>query len=248
MQSATSNMITCEHCGKLHPAGTLVCDVCNTALAAWPYVAASPLAEELGLHRLPANPDLLKELAALRSSVCPHCGGANRAGASFFVHCGRTLTPRDPANGLAAAPGPGALARAPGPGNLTAGTVLRERYRITRKIAQGGMGAVYEVADLEVPGMRWAIKEMAQSALHPDERTQALRDFMREATLLATLQHPNLPAFHGFFAENGKHYMIMDYVAGRTLEAVLAATRPYLTEERVLGWAAQLCDVLAYLH
>lgn len=240
-------MITCDHCGKLHPAGTAICDVCGTALAAWPYVASTPLAEELGLDRLPPDPEMLEGLRALSASLCPFCHGVNRPGASFCLHCGRTLTGADePPVGLT--PGPGVLARAPGPGNLPVGTILHEQYQIVRKVAQGGMGAVYEARDLTQPGSRWAVKEMAQAVLHPEERTQALRDFMREATILATLQHPNLPTFNGFFSENNKHYLVMEYIAGRTLEQVVSSTRDFLPEARVMGWATQLCDVLTYLH
>jgi serine/threonine protein kinase len=242
-------MITCDHCGKLHPAGTAICDVCGTTLAAWPYVASTPLAEELGLDRLPPDADMLAGLKALSASLCPFCHGVNRPGASFCVHCGRTLPGGDePPVVPVPGPGPGVMARAPGPGNLPVGTVLHDQYQIIRKVAQGGMGAVYEVRDLTQPGTRWAVKEMAQAVLHPEERTQALRDFMREATILATLQHPNLPTFNGFFSENNKHYLVMEYIAGRTLEQVVSSTRDFLPEARVMGWAAQLCDVLTYLH
>ena len=51
-----------------------VCDVCGQRLAAWPYVASTPLAEELGLGRLAPHKDLLAELPALQSARCPHCG------------------------------------------------------------------------------------------------------------------------------------------------------------------------------
>lgn len=240
-------MITCDHCGKLHPAGTAICDVCGTTLAAWPYVASGPLAEELGLDRLPPDPEMLRGLQALSASLCPFCHGVNRPGASFCIHCGRTLTgAEDGPVGLT--PGPGALARAPGPGNLPIGTILHDRYQVVRKVAQGGMGAVYEARDLHEPGTHWAVKEMAQAVLHPEERTQALRDFMREATMLATLQHPNLPTFNGFFSENNKHYLVMEFIVGRTLEQIVSSTRDFLPETRVLTWAAQLCDVLIYLH
>jgi serine/threonine protein kinase len=243
-------MITCDHCGKLHPAGTAICDVCGTTLAAWPYVASTPLAEELGLDRLPTDPAILEGLKALSASLCPFCHGVNRPGALCCLHCGRTLTGGDdaPLFGPGPGPGPGVLARAPGPGNLPIGTVLHEQYQIVRKVAQGGMGAVYEARDLAEPGSRWAVKEMAQAVLHPEERTQALRDFMREATILATLKHPNLPTFNGFFSENNKHYLVMEYIAGRTLEQIVSSTRDFLPEARVLTWAAQLCDVLTYLH
>jgi serine/threonine protein kinase len=242
-------MITCDHCGKLHPAGTAICDVCGTTLAVWPYVASSPLAEELGLDRLPSDPAILEGLKALSASLCPFCNGVNRPGASFCVHCGRTLNGADAAAvGLAPGPGPGVMARGPGPGNLPIGTILHDQYQIVRKVAQGGMGAVYETRDLHGHGERWAVKEMAQAVLHPEERTQALRDFMREATILATLKHPNLPTFNGFFSENNKHYLVMEFIAGRTLEQIVSSTRDFLPETRVLAWATQLCDVLTYLH
>ncbi len=242
-------MITCDHCGKLHPAGTAICDVCGTTLAVWPYVASSPLAEELGLDRLPTDPDMLQGLKALSASLCPFCNRVNRPGASFCLHCGRTLSGGDePPVGLAPGPGPGVMARAPGPGNQPVGTVLHAQYQIVRKVAQGGMGAVYETRDLTQPGTRWAVKEMAQAVLHPEERTQALRDFMREATILATLKHPNLPTFNGFFSENNKHYLVMEFIPGRTLEQIVSSTREFLPEAQVMGWAAQLCDVLTYLH
>src|SRR5947207_2629136 len=141
MQPITTNMITCEHCGKLHPAGTAVCDVCGQGLAAWPYLAGAVLVEELGLDRLPPALDLSAELKALSGSLCPWCGGANRAGASFCVHCGRALADQPP----------GEMARAPGPGQLVAGGVLHGRYQVLRKIAQGGIGAVYEVSDRAGP-------------------------------------------------------------------------------------------------
>jgi serine/threonine protein kinase len=244
-------MITCDHCGKLHPAGTAICDVCGTTLAAWPYVASTPLVEELGLDRLPLDPAMLEGLKALSASLCPFCHGVNRPGALFCLHCGRTLTGSEDAPfvmGPGPGPGPGVLARAPGPGNQPIGTILHEQYQIVRKVAQGGMGAVYEARDLHEPGSRWAVKEMAQAVLHPEERTQALRDFMREATILATLQHPNLPTFNGFFSENNKHYLVMEFIAGRTLEQIVSSTRDFLPEGRVMAWAAQLCDVLTYLH
>jgi hypothetical protein len=233
-------MLTCETCGKVHTDGTAVCDVCGTGLAAWPYLANSPLAAELGLDRLPADSDLSRDLAGplreLTGTRCPACGQSNRPGASFCAVCGHALTTT------------GSLSSGDGVGGLAAGQVLHTRYHIVRRVARGGMGAVYEARDLQTPGSRLAIKEMAQAGIAPDERTQTLKDFMREATLLATLDHPNLPTFEGIFSEDGKYYLIMEFVQGHTLESLLANTRGFLSEHRVLGWAAQLCDALNYLH
>ena len=64
---------------------------------------------------------------------------------------------------------------------------------------------------------------------------------MREATILATLKHPNLPTFNGFFSENGKHYLVMEYIAGRTLEQIVSSTREFLPEARVLRLGGATC-------
>ncbi|MGI8589056.1 MAG: serine/threonine-protein kinase [Chloroflexia bacterium] len=234
-------MLTCEVCGKLHPVGTDSCDVCGTGLTALPYLAMSDLSEELGLDRLPPGSELGRVLAAplreLTGALCPFCANTNRPGAGFCAHCGHTLVTRPPSG-----------AQGEGVGQLDPGALLQARYRIVRRVAQGGMGAVYEAQDEQEPGTRAAVKEMAQSSLLPDERTQSLKDFMREATLLATLQHPNLPRFHAVFQENGKYYLVMEFIAGQTLEHLISNSRSFLPENRVLVWTAQLCEVLNHLH
>ncbi|HUS14908.1 MAG TPA: serine/threonine-protein kinase [Chloroflexia bacterium] len=234
-------MLTCDVCGKLHPPGTATCDVCGAGLVAWPYLANSDLGAELGLDRLPPDSALGRELVAplraLSEALCPFCQGTNRPGATFCTHCGHSLVtspPGQPAGEVV--------------GHLAPGALLQARYRIIRRVAQGGMGAVYEAHDEQTPGQRLALKEMVQTSVAPEERTQTLKDFMREATLLATLQHPNLPAFQGIFSEDGKHYLIMEFIQGQTLEHVVSNSASFLPETRVMTWAAQVCDVLHYLH
>jgi serine/threonine-protein kinase len=127
--------------------------------------------------------------------------------------------------------------------------VLKRRYRILRKIAQGGMGAVYESTDIEAPaGSRWAVKEISPAALPPDERRQAISDFRREAQILATLEHPNLPRVLETFEEMGKHFLVMEFVPGRTLLNMVDGTAGFLHEDQIMVWARQLFDVLHYLH
>ncbi|HIQ04232.1 MAG TPA: serine/threonine protein kinase, partial [Anaerolineae bacterium] len=132
---------------------------------------------------------------------------------------------------------------------LTPGSVLQSRYRIVKTLGVGGMGAVYLALDKRLADREVAVKEMI-----PDpnaslaEQTQAQQQFQREASLLASLDHPNLPKVYDYFSEGGKHYLVMDYVDGETLEDILKRTPGYLPESQVLDWAAQLCDVLTYLH
>ncbi len=135
---------------------------------------------------------------------------------------------------------------------LAPGTVLHARYRILAPIGQGGMGAVYRAADLRLEGRICAVKEILTAPdLPPELQAQAQQQFYREASILARLDHPNLPKVSDYFTEGGREYLVMDYVAGPDLRQVLEEARragQMLEEERVLGWAMQLCDALSYLH
>lgn len=135
---------------------------------------------------------------------------------------------------------------------LALGTVLQNRYRIDKVIGLGGMGAVYKVRDLHfTDAVKYcALKEMiAKFADEMDERTR-YSNFQREANLLASLSHPGIPAVHDYFVEHGRAYLVLEFVEGRDLEALLKETQgqAQFTEQMVGSWAMQLCDVLFYLH
>ena len=109
------------------------------------------------------------------------------------------------------------------------------------------MGAVYLARDLRRQ-TTCAIKEMSLSMVPDDEQEQAIQNFKAEAEMLARLSHPNLPTFSGYFTEGQRHFLVMEYIDGHTLEDLLEHNNGPFSEKRVLGWAQQLCDVLAYLH
>lgn len=71
--------------------------------------------------------------------------------------------------------------------------------------------------------------------------------FLREALLLARLQHPAIPTLYDYFFEGGYWYLVMDYIPGLTLSAYLRQQKQ-LPPLEVLTYARQLCDVLDYLH
>ena len=118
---------------------------------------------------------------------------------------------------------------------------------ILRTVGQGGMGAVYQARDMKRQVI-CAIKEMSLSMVPLDERSQAIQNFKVEAKMLWGLSHANLPAFHGFFSEGQRYFMVMEYIDGYTLEDLLERNAAPFPERRVLSWARQLCDVLEYLH
>ncbi len=131
-------------------------------------------------------------------------------------------------------------------------TVLKDRYLIAGPIGQGGMGAVYRAEDTLLAGRICAVKEIAPDADVALEALTQLQDqFRREASVLARLDHPNLPKVSDYFTHEGREYLVMDYVPGHNLREHLeeAASRGELLEEsQVLDWADQLCGALAYLH
>jgi serine/threonine-protein kinase len=127
--------------------------------------------------------------------------------------------------------------------------VLLDRYVITQKLGQGGMGAVYRASDRRLSTVNWAVKELSDAALTSDaERAQARDLFRHEAELLAGLSHPNLPRVTDHFDQDGHNYLVMEFVPGETVLAYVSRTGLPQPTDRVLGWARQLCDVLGYLH
>ncbi len=126
-------------------------------------------------------------------------------------------------------------------------TLLHKRYLIQRLIGQGGMGAVYLAKDLKEQGELCAIKEMSLTLVPPEEKEQAIQNFKIEAKILLALKHSNVPYLKGFFFQNRRYFLVMEFINGSTLEDLLERDGPF-PERRVLVWAEQLCDVLAYLH
>jgi serine/threonine-protein kinase len=138
------------------------------------------------------------------------------------------------------------------PAPLKVGTILRSRYKIIEMVGEGGMGAVYRAEDLRLEGRQCAVKEIALE-MEPTEsaRTQAQEQFYREASTLARLDHPNLPKVSDYFTEGQREFLVMDFIPGRDLKALMDEARRQeraLSEKQVLSWAAQLCDALGYLH
>lgn len=135
---------------------------------------------------------------------------------------------------------------------LKTGETLRDRYRINRIIGQGGMSSVYQADDMRLEGRLCALKEVEHDrSLDKSLLAQAREQFLREATVLARLDHPNLPKVSDFFSVKGKDYLVMDFVPGKDLRTLMNESRRnggFLPEREVLGWAGQLSSALSYLH
>src|SRR6266487_3423009 len=144
-----------------------------------------------------------------------------------------------------------------GPRRLPQNTLLSGgRYKIEKSLAAGGMGAVYRAIDTRFDDEPCAVKEMLDDFQSDVDRSQAVDWFKREAKLLLKLNHPCIPRVRDFFVEGGRHYLVMDFIEGRTLGDVLekegnvigANGARGIAEDRVRSWAQQTCSVLGYLH
>ncbi len=112
------------------------------------------------------------------------------------------------------------------------------------------MGAVYRARDLHFPNVvkLVAIKEMFNQARDPVVRKTIVRNFEREANLLATLDHRAIPRIYDYFTINERSYLVLEHIAGKDLEALINDTEDFVLEDRVIAWGLELCDVLSYLH
>ncbi|MCX8023731.1 MAG: serine/threonine-protein kinase [Thermanaerothrix sp.] len=133
---------------------------------------------------------------------------------------------------------------------LPPGYVLVDRYLIQEVIGVGGMGSVYRARDLHFPNVVKivAVKEMINQARDPMVRQTILQNFEREANLLVTLNHIAIPKIFDYFSHDERSYLVLEYINGKDLEAILNETEGFLSEDQVVKWAIEICDVLDYLH
>jgi len=115
-------------------------------------------------------------------------------------------------------------------------------YRIVERLGAGGMGIVYLAEDPRL-GRRVALKRVSDPALTtPDARAHLLR----EAAMAATLNHPNIATVYDVLEEDGRPYIVMEYVPGETLSTQLS--NGPLAIDRVVQIGLQLCDALGEAH
>lgn len=170
--------------------------------------------------------------------LCNNCGTSNPSNESFCRSCGYTLTATS-----------SIATSTTSTGQLSARTLLRQRYRVLSTVGQGGMGAVYMAQDTQLGDRFVAVKEMSQQQMSGQRAQVAIESFQQEAHLLAKLQHPNLPSIHDYFEEAGRWYLVMSFIQGETLADYLAHKPDQkLTLEETLALGLTLCTVLDYLH
>jgi len=113
-------------------------------------------------------------------------------------------------------------------------------YRILKPLGSGGMGAVYLAYD-ERLDRRVALKMMTHGV-----GDDAARQLRREARAIARLNHPNIAALYDVFEHDGEAFLVMEYVDGQPLSALVGS--PPVSVDRALDIGLQLADALRYAH
>ena len=124
------------------------------------------------------------------------------------------------------------------------GALLANRYRVVRQLGQGGMGSVWLAEDTQLDNKPFAIK-MLPSILVSNKR--AYRQLKDEALVAMKLTHPNIVTLRAFEENNGNPFLVMDYIAGWTLDDYLAE-KGKLSEADVLRILRPIAAALDYAH
>ena len=124
------------------------------------------------------------------------------------------------------------------------GEVLRGKYRLERLLGTGGMASVFEASHRN--GRRVAVK-----LLHPElaQNADVRERFVREGHAANAVDHPGVVAIiDDDVTEEGSPFLVMELLAGHTVEQLWEASGQRLPAETVLGIARDLCDALAAAH
>jgi serine/threonine protein kinase len=163
--------------------------------------------------------------------ICPKCKATNKDAAGYCSECGASLS-TSPSSYIEVQNHVS---------GLQTGSLLQDRYRIVKELGRGGFGAVYRSWDTRL-SKAVAVKENLETS------PEAQRQFAREALVLASLSHPNLPRVTDHFSlPNQGQYLVMDFVEGEDLETRVL-TQGVVPVEQALAWIIQVADALEYLH
>ena len=116
------------------------------------------------------------------------------------------------------------------------------QYRITAKLGKGGMGEVFEAEDTELH-RKVALKVLPEDLASDPER---LERFKREARAVASLNHPNIVTLHTVEEADGRHFLTMELVDGKSLDDLIPEEGFDL--ERLFELVIPIADALAAAH
>lgn len=222
-QAAALVDVPCSVCGAIIPPNEEYCPSC-------------------GAPRSTATQTLTPPPVAQQAD-CPKCGSVLRPNAKFCRECGYRFTGTSPA----------ATAQPPGEegvlNQLQVGRVLAGRYRITKVIGGGGMGAVFKAVDLnlktreEPEGRPAAIKAILNT-----NDPELLAAAVEEREMLIRLDHPNIVRIYDIVQEGGVPYIVMAFVKGTSWKEMYDKNGGPLSETEAIRLLLGIRGAFEYLH
>jgi serine/threonine protein kinase/ABC-type branched-subunit amino acid transport system substrate-binding protein len=195
---------------------------------------------------------------------CPYCKADNDNGTRYCSNCGRLLaTPlvsRVP--DASTIPAPPIVNNPSGSDNTVYPTILEGttssslvsgsrlqggRYIVKHVLGQGGMGAALLATDIRLDSKLVVIKELISDSSNPTRQQEDIRNFKREVSTLAHIDHPLIPSVTDHFQEGPRYFMVQEYVEGENLEVRMDRTNQPMKEREVLICASEILDILSYL-
>ncbi|MBW4673673.1 MAG: serine/threonine protein kinase [Desmonostoc geniculatum HA4340-LM1] len=134
---------------------------------------------------------------------------------------------------------------------ITAGTLIDNRYIIQKLLGQGGLGRTYLAFDTRRFNEACVLKEFAPIGTGESGLEQYRNLFKREAKILHQLQHSQIPKFLACFEGDGRLFLVQEYVDGKTYSRLLGELQRQgrnFSEEEVIQWLKNLLPVLEYVH
>lgn len=124
------------------------------------------------------------------------------------------------------------------------GDIIAGRYRILAEIKKGGMSVVYLAMDMELKGT-WALKEIQRS-----QDKSKYEKALREARLMSEFKCKGIPLVVNIleYKEKQLAYIVMEYIAGKSLQDIINESKNVLPENFVVHAAIAVSDILNYLH
>jgi len=127
---------------------------------------------------------------------------------------------------------------------LQIGSLVDGKYKILRVVGKGGMSVVYQAVN-EKANKIWAIKEVRKDGTQNFEVVK--QNLIAETDMLKRFNHPNLPSIIDVIDTDDSFLIVMDYIEGNSLSKAIE-TSGAQSQDDVIEWSKQLCDVLGYLH
>jgi serine/threonine-protein kinase PknG len=191
------SMTVCPNCQQPISQGDEICEQCGVVLAT---------------ATITTRPTSFSPPPSQQQEECPQCHSPHAPGVKFCNQCGfRFATGSSPAASSPVSQPPLAAPTI----QLGVGSLLHDKYRITKEIGAGGMGAVY-LAEDQVLKRRVVIK-----ALLSDDDPDLVAQSVKEREFLAAVKHANIVSIYDFITVGTRGYIVMEYVQGKTLEQIM---------------------------